>query len=430
MTVFDIAAVLIALAAAFGYLNYRFLRLPATTGIMSIALFSSLFMLATGWLLPQWHLKAGLNTFLAGIDFNRVLMHGMLCFLLFAGALHVKFKDLKANRWTILVLATLGVLFSTAMVGGLSYALLKASGMEVSLLVCMVFGALISPTDPIAVLGLLKELRAPKELEATIAGESLFNDGVGVVVFFALTSLAGIGGEGSALSLSPLYVFWLFLREVVGGVLLGLGLGYMAFRMLKSINYHQLELLITLALVMFMYSLSFRLGVSGPIAVVVAGLLIGNHGKRYAMSQKTAEHFDAFWGMMDDILNAVLFLLIGLKVFDTFVGGRNLLIGLGAVPVVLASRFLSVILPIRFIQWNESRRGIVSILTWGGLRGGLSIAMALSLPDLPEKDLILAATYGVVLFSVLVQGLTMRYLLNYYGVAGKREGNSHKVNIF
>ena len=421
MTVFDIAAVLITLAAVFGYLNYRVLRLPATTGILIIALLSSLFMLAADWLFPDWHLRAVLNHFLSDIDFNQALMHGMLCFLLFAGALHVRLKDLKSNRWTILALATLGVLFSTAVVGGLAFGLLKAAGMEVSLLVCLVFGAIISPTDPIAVLGLLKELRAPKDLEATIAGESLFNDGVSVVVFFALTSMAGIGakGENSALSIGILQVGWLFLWEVVGGVLLGLGLSYLAYRMLKSINYHQLELLITLALVMFTYSLSFVLGVSGPIAVVVAGLLIGNQGKRFAMSRKTAEHVDAFWGMVDDILNAVLFLLIGLMVFDTQVGFRTLLTALGAIPIALISRFFSVILPIQFFKWNKGQKGIVPILTWGGLRGGLSIAMALSLPILPEKNLILAATYGVVLFSVLFQGLTMRSLLNHYGVGQK-----------
>ena len=262
----------------------------------------------------------------------------------------------------------------------------------------------------------MKELRAPKDLEATIAGESLFNDGVGVVVFFALVSLAGLGGVQAPLSLSPARVGLLFFREVGGGVLLGLGLGYLAFRMLKSINYHQLELLITLALVMFMYSLSFRLDVSGPIAVVVAGLLIGNHGKKFAMSEKTAEHVDAFWGMADDILNAVLFLLIGLEVFDTPLGTRVLGVALAAVPLALASRFLSVLVPIGLMRFKNNPKGLVPILTWGGLRGGLSVAMALSLPPLPEKGMILAATYGVVLFSVLAQGLTMRRLLNHYGL--------------
>lgn len=417
MTVFDIAAVLITLAAVFGYLNYRFLRLPATTGILSIALLSSLFMVAADLLIPGWHLGAVLNRFLVDIDFNQALMHGMLCFLLFAGALRVKLKDLKSNRWTVIVLATLGVLLSTAVVGGLAFGFLKASGMGIPLPVCLVFGALISPTDPIAVLGLLKELRAPKDLEATIAGESLFNDGVGVVVFLALTSLAGIGGggESSPAFFGVLQAVWVFLREVAGGALLGWSLGYLAFRMLKSINYHQLELLITLALVMFTYSVSFLLGVSGPIAVVVGGLLIGNAGKRFAMSRKTAEHVDAFWGMVDDILNAVLFLLIGLMVFETVISPRILLVSLWVIPITLFSRFLSVLLPISVLHWNKSRKGIVPILTWGGLRGGLSISMAISLPALPEKDLILSATYGVVLFSVLVQGLTMRPLLRHYG---------------
>ncbi len=418
MTVFDITAILITLAAVFGYMNYRFLRLPATTGILSIALLSSLIILAADKVLPDWHLGAVLNHFLSDIDFNQALMHGMLCFLLFAGALHVKLKDLKSNQWTIFALATIGVLLSTVVVGELTFVLLKVSGLGVPFSVCLVFGALISPTDPIAVLGLLKEIRVSKDLEATIAGESLFNDGVGVVVFLALTSLIGKGGVGESggFNVDLIQMVWLFLREVAGGTILGLALSYLAYRMLKSINYHQLELLITLALVMFTYSISFYLDVSGPIAVVVAGLLIGNQGKRFAMSRKTAEHVDAFWGMVDDILNAVLFLLIGLMVFDTHVGFRTLLMALGAVPIALASRYLSVILPIRFLQWNKSQKGIVHILTWGGLRGGLSIAMALSLPVLPEKNLILAATYGVVLFSVLIQGLTMRPLLNHYGV--------------
>jgi len=416
MSFFDISAVLIALAATFGYLNYRFLRLPSTTGILGIALLSCLILLAVSGLFPQWHLQAMLKVFLAGINFNQALMHGMLCFLLFAGALQVKLEDLKANQWTILALATLGVLLSTVLVGGSAFILLTALGRPVSLALCLVFGALISPTDPIAVLGLLKELRAPKDLEATIAGESLFNDGVGVVVFFALTALAGIGDQGSSLSIGGLQVAWLFAQEVGGGVLLGLSLGYLAFRMLKSIDYHQLELLITLALVMFTYSLSFRLGVSGPIAVVVAGLLIGNHGRRFAMSPRTVEHVDSFWGMVDDILNAVLFLLIGLDIFDTHISPGLQLAALAAVPIALASRFLSVFLPLSVLRWNNNRRGITAILTWGGLRGGLSVAMALSLPDMPEKNLILAATYGVVLFSVLVQGLSMRRLLNHYGV--------------
>ena len=416
MNIFDEAAILICLAAAFGYLNYRYLRLPATTGILGIALLCSILLSVVDVLIPQVQLRYLLKGFLDGIDFNQILMHGMLCFLLFAGALHLKFEDLKANKWIIILLATLGVLISTAFVGWLAFVLLKAWGIPISLPLCLVFGALISPTDPIAVMVLLKELRAPKDLKATIAGESLFNDGVGVVVFFALTALAGIGLEGPHLSMGLLQVGLLFLQEVLGGVLLGLGLGYVAFRMLKSINYHQLELLITLALVMFLYSLSFRLGVSGPIAVVVAGLLIGNLGKKFAMSEKTAEHVDAFWGMVDDILNAVLFLLIGLEIFDTPMSAKVVSVALAAVPIALASRFLSVLIPISLLRLKNNLRGLVPILTWGGLRGGLSVAMALSLPAIPEKGMILAATFGIVLFSVLVQGLTMKGLLAHYGV--------------
>ncbi len=417
MSFFDIAAVLITLAGAFGYINYRFLRLPATTGILTITLLSSFALFAINGFFPNLHLMAVIKVFLSGVDFNQALMHGMLCYLLFAGALHVKFEDLKANQWTIVALATLGVLLSMAMVGALAYGIFRALGMEISLPICLVFGALISPTDPIAVLGLLKELHAPKDFEATIAGESLFNDGVAVVVFFALVSLAGLSGAGeAALSFHVLPLIVLFFQEVAGGVLLGLGLGYLAFRMLKSINYHQLELLITLALVMFTYSLSFRLGVSGPIAVVVAGLLTGNQGKRLAMSPKTVEHVDTFWGMVDDILNAVLFLLIGLEVFETVLSPRIMLTVLAAILIALLSRYLSVLLPVSLLHWHKARKGIVPILTWGGLRGGLSIAMALSLPAIPEKGMILAATYGVVLFSVLVQGLTMSRLLKHYGV--------------
>jgi Na+:H+ antiporter len=416
MNFFDITAVLITLAASFGYLNFRFLRLPATTGILSIALLSSLLLPAADRILPGWHLETALNRFLTGIDFNQVLMHGMLCFLLFAGALHVQFEDLKANKWTIILLATLGVLLSTALVGALAYGLLWAAGRSVPLPLCLLFGALISPTDPIAVMGLLKELRAPRDLEAIIAGESLFNDGVGVVLFFSLVSLVAVEKGTSALPFDVLQAAWIFFREIGGGILLGLGLGYLAFRMLKSIDYHQLELLITLALVMFTYSLSFRLEVSGPISVVVAGLLIGNPGKRLAMSPRTVGHVDAFWGMVDDILNAVLFLLIGLEVFGKGFQAGLWLTALAAVPIALGSRFLSVLLPVGVLQWNQKQRGIVPILTWGGLRGGLSVAMALSLPDLPQKGLLLSATYGVVIFSVLVQGLTMRRLLRRYGV--------------
>ncbi|MEO8071545.1 MAG: cation:proton antiporter, partial [Acidobacteriota bacterium] len=313
MSGFDIAAVLIAIAAVAGYLNHRLLHLPPSSGTLAVALGSSVTLVLADTLMPQWHLRSTVSAFLADIDFNATLMRGMLCFLLFAGALHVDLDGLMAHKWIVGSLATIGVVVSTLVVGLLTWPAYTWLGVEVSLLVCFVFGALVSPTDPIAVMGLLKELDAPKSLEVQIAGESLFNDGIGVVVFYALVSLAGLGAASAPhLHLDTLGLARFFLREVVGGAALGLIFGFVGFRALRSIDDHPLELLITLALVMFLYLLAFWVDVSGPIAVVVAGLLIGNPGRRLAMSRRTRDHIDAFWGMLDAILNAVLFLLIGL----------------------------------------------------------------------------------------------------------------------
>lgn len=411
---------LIAVAAVAGYINYRVLKLPATSGILAVSLLSSLALVIADALFAGRHLQEMVSVFLGRIDFNEALMHGMLSFLLFAGALHVELESLIAQRWTIGLLATVGVALSAAIIGSLTYFLFRILGIEVPLMACLLFGALISPTDPIAVLGLLKELKAPRSLEAQIAGESLFNDGVGVVVFFAILSVAGLADSGAPghqpNGATELGLF--FAREVVGGAGLGLGLGYLAYRALKSINHHPLELLITLALVMFTYSVSFWIHVSGPIAVVISGLLIGNAGRQLAMSEETREHVDAFWRMMEDILNAVLFLLIGLEVLALPSAWQTIVAALAAVPVALAGRFVSVSLPVTAMRVRRDfARGILPILTWGGLRGGISVAMALSLPAFPEKGFVLACTYAVVVFSILVQGLTMRRLLIHYGVA-------------
>lgn len=418
MNAFDTASVLIAVAALSGYLNHRVLKLPATTGTLAVALVSSLLLVAVDQVAPAWGLRDTVASFLREIDFNEALMHGMLCFLLFAGALHIDLEDLLDNKGTIGTLATVGVLLSTAVVGVLLYAGSGLVGLDVPLVVCFVFGALISPTDPIAVMGLLKELKAPKSLEAQIAGESLFNDGVAVVVFFALVSVAGLhGAEVETISLSVTGLGGFFLREVLGGTILGLGLGYVGYHALKSLNDHSLELLITLALVMFTYSLSFWVHVSGPIAVVLEGLLIGNPGRRFAMSERTREHVDAFWQMLDEILNAVLFLLLGIEVFAVPGGVTPLLVGLLAVPLALLARLVSVTVPIAAMSLGgKYRRGIVPVLTWSGLRGGISVAMVLSLPPFPARDYLLAATYAVVVFSILVQGLTVRRVLTHYGV--------------
>jgi len=416
---FDIAAILIAVAAVSGYINHRLLKLPATSGTLVVALISSLIVVAADRVYPPLDLLGPVAAFLARIDFDQTVMHGMLCFLLFAGALHVDLEGLLENKLTIAALSTVGVLLSTAIVGMLTWLAFNAIGIDVPLLVSLVFGALISPTDPIAVMGLLKELRAPANLEAQIAGESLFNDGVGVVVFFALVAVAGLQGatEPVMVSVNAGGLVSFFLREVAGGAALGLVLGYVGYRALCTLNDHALELLITLALVMFTYAVSFWIRVSGPIAVVVAGLVIGNPGRQFAMSDRTREHVDAFWNMSDEIMNAVLFLLLGLEVFALRVPASGIVAALLAIVIALAARFVSVAVPVAAMRGRgQFVRGIVPVLTWSGLRGGISVAMVLSLPPFPSRDLLLACTYAVVVFSILVQGLTVRKLLVHYGV--------------
>ena len=417
MNGFDIAAILTAIAAVFGYVNHRYLRLPATSGTLVVSLASSLVVLLADRIFPHLGLAAIVAVFVDRIDFNETLMHGMLSFLLFAGALHIDLAGLRDNKWTIGALSTIGVLLSTGIVGVLTWWMFALIGLNVPLTVCLTFGALISPTDPIAVMGLLKELRAPRDLEAQIAGESLFNDGIGVVVFFAMTSLAGLSPAGHESTLGPAGLLVFFGREVAGGVALGLGVGYVGYRALKSLNDHPLELLITLALAMFVYSLSFWIHVSGPIAVVVAGLLIGNPGREFAMSVRTREHVDAFWSMIDEILNAVLFLLLGLEVLTIRGETHTLRAALLVIPIALVARLVSVAVPVAAMSVRGRLvSGIVPILTWSGLRGGLSVAMALSLPRFPRHDVLLACTYAVVVFSIVVQGLTVRRVLVYYRV--------------
>ena len=422
MTGFDIAAILVAIAAASGYINRRFLRLPATSGTLVVALVSSFVVVAADSILPAMHLRATVAAFLSGIDFTETLMRGMLCFLLFAGALHLDVEGLLDNKWTIAALATVGVLLSTAIVGLLGWWVFQTAGIDVAFDICLVFGALISPTDPIAVMGLIKEMRGPSDIESLIAGESLFNDGIAVVVFFAIASLAGLTrGDMSDLSLDAASLLLFFVREVGGGVALGVAFGYVAYRALKSIDDHPLELLITLALATFVYAMAFPLRVSGPIAVVIAGLVIGNPGRRLAMSDRTREHVDAFWSMVDEILNAVLFLLLGLQVFTVAATPAVLGRGLLAIPIALLARMVSVAIPLRLVCLRRRMMpGMIPIVTWSGLRGGLSVAMMLSLPPFPERDLLLAATYAVVVFSIVVQGLTVRRLLVHYRMTPRR----------
>ncbi len=404
----DIAALLITLTALFSYLNYRFIKLPTTIGVMLIALLTSLGLACLGEL-GYAGIEHRVETLIGSIDFNELLMQGMLSLLLFAGAMHIDLSELASRKWPISILATFGVLASTFAVGAAAWVVFKVVGIDVSWSYCLLFGALIAPTDPIAVLGILRSARAPKSLEIKIAGESLFNDGVAVVVF---TLLLGIATGGEAITLN--HIVLLFAEEAVGGIVFGLVIGYMAYRLLKSIDSYRVEVLITLALVIGGYALAIHLHVSGPIAMVVAGLMIGNHGRALAMSSRTRENLDTFWELMDEVLNAVLFVLIGLEIIVLTFTVQYLLAALLMIPIVLLARFLCVGIPIQFmrsVRRFEFSPHAIKILTWGGVRGGISVALALSLPRGTEREVIVACTYGVVLFSILVQGLTLKALV-------------------
>lgn len=405
------------LAAVFGYINHRWLKLAPTVGLLMISLASSLGIMLVHWLVPSLTIVEQLQTTLGNIDFNRTLMHGMLGFLLFAGALHVDLEYFIKRKLTIASLATVGLLMSTFMVGYGSWWLFRLFGFDVGFLPCLIFGSLISPTDPIAVMGTLKTMNAPKDLEANIAGESLFNDGVAVVVFTALVAMlgTGTGHGGHEGGLGGWDVALFFLREAGGGTILGLVSGYTAYRMMLSIDDYKVEVLITLALVMGAYSLAWKLHVSGPIAMVVAGILIGNRGRALAMSEEVADYLEKFWELLDEILNALLFMLIGVEVLVIAFSWSSVAAGLVTILLVLLSRFISVWVPISVIGLrNQFPRGVTRILTWAGLRGGISVALALSLPPIPEKSLILTCTYIVVLFSIVVQGMTVKKVLRRY----------------
>ncbi len=404
MNIINLIAIILTLSATFSYINFRFIGLPTIIGVMLIALVTSLVVILLE-LFGIVNIHRFAENILSGIDFNKALMEGMLSFLLFAGALHVSAKDLAAMKWTITVLATLGVVLSTFLVGGAMWVLLTLLGFNVAFMYCLLFGALISPTDPIAVMSTLKSAGIAKSLETKIAGESLFNDGVGVVVFVVILSIVLQPEQVSATQ-----VALMFVKEAVGGVIFGLLLGSFGFYLLKSVDNYQVEILITLALVVGGYTLAHEMHTSGPIAVVVAGLLIGNHGRSYAMSTVTRQRLDNFWELLDEMLNVVLFVLIGMEVLVLQFKESYLLAGLLAIPLVLIVRLISVGIPITMLRtltsWQYSAN-VVKILVWGGLRGGISVALALTLPDGVERDIFLVITYAIVIFSIVVQGLTI-----------------------
>lgn len=406
MELFNIMAILITLSALFGYLNYRFIKLPTIIGLMLISMLMSIFLVVLG------NLGLGVEKYwmpvVQSIDFNKTLMVGMLSFLLFAGALQVDIGELLRQKWEVTVYATVGVFISTALVGALSYCILGWLGLKMQLIYCLLFGALISPTDPIAVLGMLRNAAAPKSLEVQIAGESLFNDGIGVVLFAVLLEMA----TGHHTTYIPDAIS-LFATETIGGAIFGLVIGWIAYGILKSIDNYQIEILVTLSLVTGGYALASAINISGPIAIVVAGLLIGNHGRKLAMSEVTRNNLAMFWELIDVILNSVLFVLMGLELLILQLSLTYVLAAVAAIFIVLLSRFVSIGTPMRLLAFRKKfSLSTLIIMTWGGLRGGIAVALALSLPVGYERNIIIAITYGVVVFSVLVQGLTFKSLIN------------------
>ena len=404
---FFIITVLIVLSAVFGYINVRFLKLPNTIGLMLITILFTLGVFGLSYF-DDTLLEAE-RFIIKQIDFKTVLLDVMLSFLLFAGALHTNFQQLKVQRWPVLVFSTFGVLLSTFLVGGAVFFLLKVIGLDVAFIYCLLFGALISPTDPIAVLGILKKAGVPKKLEAKIVGESLFNDGVGVVIFLTIFQIALLGtGEVETFD-----VLKLFGQEVFGGILLGGVLGWITYRLMKSIDDYDIEVIITLAAVMGGTVIAHKLHLSAPLAMVTAGLVVGNDTVRgTAMSEITESYVDKFWELIDILLNTILFVLIGMEMLVLTFKMEYIIAGLIAIPVVLVCRYLSLLLPINLFKKKLDFVPKTNlIMTWGGLRGGISIALALGLTDAMERDLFLVITYVVVVFSILVQGLTVGKLV-------------------
>jgi CPA1 family monovalent cation:H+ antiporter len=405
-TIYEFIARLLVITALFAWVNQRYLRLPNTVGIMAMGICASLTLIALEIAVPQVSLFGEIEGHLRRIDFSYALLHGMLAFLLFAGAIQIDLSLLRERAWTVGAMATLGVIISTVLVGGLIWGVGQLLPVHIPFAWALVFGALISPTDPVAVLSVLKQAKVDKTLEMDMAGESLFNDGVSVVLFTVLLSAAVSGTGDSGIDFDR--IAELFFIEALGGAALGLLAGYLAYLGLRSINDYPTEILILLALVTGTYSFAQLHGFSGPIAVVVAGVLIGNRGRRLAMDHDTERYIYEFWGLVDEVLNSILFLLIGLEVIVIQFDASLLPLAIAAIPIVLAARFIAVALPMAFVGFKQRYvKGTVPILTWGGVRGGVCVALALTIPHTDSRPQILAATYAVVLFSLVVQGLTL-----------------------
>ncbi len=407
MDYFIIASILVFISAIFGYINVKFLKLPNTIGLMLITIVFTLAVFGISYF--DATLLDAERYIISQIDFKYLLLDVMLSFLLFAGALHTNFEQLKIQRWPILAFSTMGVLVSTFLVGTIMFYVLQTFGLQVDFIYCLLFGSLISPTDPIAVLGILKQAGAPKNLETKIVGESLFNDGVGVVVFLTIFQIASSGID----AITPLEIAELFGVEVIGGIVLGLFIGWVTYRLMRSIDDYDIEVIITLAAVMMGTVVAQKFHLSAPLAMVTAGLVVGNDTVRNsAMSETTESYVDKFWELLDILLNTLLFVLIGMEILVISFEFDYVMAGLVAIPIVLACRYVSLLLPIKFF---EKKLDFVPktnlVMTWGGLRGGISIALALGLTQEMHRDLFLVITYVVVVFSIIGQGLTVGKLV-------------------
>jgi monovalent cation:H+ antiporter, CPA1 family len=405
MPLFDLVALLLTISAAFAFLNAKFVRLPTEIGVLIMGLVASLLLIGIELLTAETERTRELSEIVRQIDFQASLMNGMLAFMLFAGALHVDWAKLKSRAPTVALLATVGVLISTAIVGTALWLVAGWLATPIPLAWALVFGALISPTDPVAVLSTLKSVRVPEDLQVEMTGEALLNDGVGVVLFTILLAAAAEPQTG-AFNLAE--VTRLLLVEALGGAVFGLLIGHATYRAMRAIDDYSIEVLISLAAVMATYSLAGKLHLSGPIAVVCVGILIGERGPTDAMSEATQRYVFGFWGLADALLNIVLFLLIGLEVLVLRPGQGFASVALVAIPIVLVARWVAVALPVTALRFGMSfRKGTIPVLTWGGVRGGISIALVLSMPDFPQRPMVLAVTYAIVVFSIVIQGLTL-----------------------
>jgi CPA1 family monovalent cation:H+ antiporter len=402
MATYQIISLLVLLAALFAYVNDRWIKWPPTIGIMVLALLSSIFMVILGNLVPAF--SASVLILVSNIDFGQVLMKIMLSFLLFAGAIHIDAVKLRKEFWPVMTLATVGVFISTFLVSVMSYYLFQLFNLHIPYIHCLLLGALISPTDPIAVMAILKKAGIPRSLELKIMGESLFNDGVGVVVFLTILEIAS-NGNGT---FSPTSTILLFLKEACGGIAFGALMGYAAYFLLRSIDNYRVEVLITLAIVMCGYTLADDLHLSAPLAIIVTGIMVGTKGRTVAISSISWDYLGKFWDLIDEIFNAILFLLIGLQMLVIKTHSTIMIIGCIMILVVLVARWFSVSLPVAVLRLKiKFEKNAITILTWGGLRGGLSVAMALSLPKNMHRDELVLITYIIVIFSIVVQGLTI-----------------------